>query len=102
MAGPSEERHRIAVECHAKAVAGRHREPPDEVLAEPSERAGVAALEEDVPAPAVLDALHRARRGTDDLNARNLARLHEPAHPRRALFGQLRRCGFVRTAEDDV
>src|SRR5579863_1263420 len=59
MGGPSEERHRIAGECHTEPVVGGYGESPDEVLPDPRERARVPALEEDVPSPAVLDALHR-------------------------------------------
>src|SRR5579862_2949104 len=102
MAGPSEERHGIAVECHTEPVVGRYGESPDEVLPDSREGARVPALEEDVPPPAVLDALHRAWRRPDDLNARYLARIHEPPHPRRAVFREGRGSRFAGAAEDDV
>src|SRR5580704_11107263 len=107
MAGPSEERHSeerhgIAIECDAQAVAGRYGESPDEIPAEPRERARVPALEDHVPPPAVLDALDRARCGTDDLDARQLARLHQPPYPGRGVFSQRRGRDFIGPADDEV
>ena len=64
--GASKQRDGIPVERYTKLRGARHLEPLHEVTTHARELAGMSGFEQDVPAPAALDALDRARRRADD------------------------------------
>src|ERR1017187_6998450 len=63
----SQQHHRIPVERHAEVAVRGDVERREKTARDAGERAGPRASEQQVPAPALLDALHRTGRGPDHL-----------------------------------
>src|SRR4051812_37640716 len=97
-----EQSHGIPIERHPQLRSTGYLEPLHEVPAHPRQLRGMLALQQNVPPPPALDALHGTRCGTNDGDFVSRARRYELAKPLSTMNCQLRRGIFNHSTEDDV
>src|SRR5947207_2824844 len=96
-----EQRHRISIDRRAQVAALGNWKPLCEKARDLAQLTGMTRLEQEVPAPASLDAIDGTRRGTDDQQL-PFRSPNEPLEPCRRVQGKLRRRRLREPAEDDV
>src|SRR4051812_22207745 len=97
-----EESDGVAIESDPELRGGWNVKTLHEVATDPRELAWLIGFQEHVPAPATLDPLDRARRGTDYCDFVAGAGRNELAQPFAGVDGQLRGRLFDQTAENNI